>query len=78
LYAFSLILIGWNFFAVIYSYYGGSGDSSENFEKLSKALLNAVWIALGIVLMVSGRFLLSNFVRLLGISDAENPFLHPL
>lgn len=78
LYAFSLVLIGWNFFQIIYSYYDGENDSSKNFEKLFKAFLNAFWISLGIMLMVGGRFLISNFVRLLGIPDAENPFLNPL
>lgn len=78
LYAFSIVLIGWNFFQVIYSYYGAESDSSENFGKLSKAFLNAFWISLGIMMLVGGRFLLVNFVRLLGIPDAENPFLLPL
>ncbi|PIR42957.1 hypothetical protein CO058_00045 [candidate division WWE3 bacterium CG_4_9_14_0_2_um_filter_35_11] len=78
LYAFSIVLIGWNFFQVIYSYYGAESDSTKNFEKLSGAFLNAFWISLGIMMMVGGRFLISNFVRLLGISDVENPFLHPL
>lgn len=78
LYAFSIVLIGWNFFQVIYAYYGAESDSTKNFEKLSSAFLNAFWISLGIMMMVGGRFLISNFVRLLGISDSENPFLHPL
>lgn len=78
LYAFSIVLIGWNFFQVIYSYYGPESDSSKNFDQLSKAFLNAFWISLGIMMMIGGRFLISNFVRLLGISDAENPFLQPL
>ena len=77
LYAFSIVLIGWNFFQVIYSYYGPESDSAENFDKLAKAFLNAFWISLGIMMMVGGKFILVNFVRLLGISDAENPFLQP-
>lgn len=75
-YALLVIWIGWSLFKTIYALYGGSADESETFEKFRGALLNAVFAAVGLVILVSAPFILRTILSLLGVPNADNIFLN--
>jgi hypothetical protein len=51
-----------------------NADSSESYEKFQGAITNAVFAAVGIVLLFSARFLFVSALQLIGITGAENVF----
>lgn len=50
------------------------GDAKEDFDHLRTALTNAVFSALGVIIVVSSFFLPCTFLKLLGVKDAQNIF----
>ncbi len=77
LFAFQVIL----FVAVVYFIFKGilsiiRADSSEAFEKFQGAITNAVFAAVGLVLLVGSRFIFVAVLRMVGIPDAENLFIN--
>lgn len=50
------------------------GDAKEDFDNLRSAITNAVFSALGVIIVVSSFFLPCTFLKLLGVDDAQNIF----
>lgn len=73
-YALLVIWIGYFLFKTIYSLYGGGHDESETYEKFRNGLTNAVFAAIGLVLLVSARFFIIILLRLIGYSDPASIF----
>lgn len=71
-YSLLLISVTWFIFKGIYSII--KADSSESYEKFRGAITNAVFAAIGIVLLFSSRFIFVVALRLIGIDGAENIF----
>jgi len=75
LYAILIVWVGVNLFKTIYVLFGT--PSEEAFGKLREGLTGAALAVVGIILIVSARFIVVNLLRLVGIPDAENIFFNP-
>lgn len=67
-----IVAVSYFIFKSIYSIIGA--DSSEAYEKFQGAILNAVFAAVGLILIGGSRFIFVAVLGLLGISYDENAF----
>ena len=72
--AILIVLCGYYLFTSIYKLL--TSDTNEDFKILQSAIVNSVLSAVGLVIVVSSLFIPASALRLLGIDDADNPFLN--
>lgn len=71
-YSALVIFVLYNITKMIYKI--SASDSSESYEKFSAGLTNAVFSVLGLAILYSIRFLLSQALQMIGVANADNVY----